>query len=136
MNAAQPTRPVRAVVRLHPDTVERLAARTAALVAQQLGRSQPAGQQRPKRLTAAEVAAWWGLHRAAGSTSTPTSSARSASPPGSAHACASTPTRSPGDWLAHHARARNEHRTRPFMTRTASPDIPDKRGLALSPKRS
>jgi hypothetical protein len=51
------------VVRLHPDTLERLAARTAALVTERLECSQPARQQRPGLLTAAEVSEWWGLHR-------------------------------------------------------------------------
>lgn len=59
----QPAQPVRALVRLHPDTLERLAIRTAVLVAEHLGRSQPAGRQPPELLTAAEVSAWWGVHR-------------------------------------------------------------------------
>ena len=63
MNPGQPVQPLRAVVRLHPDTVERLAARTAVLVAERLGHSQPAHQQRPGLLTAAEVSEWWSLHR-------------------------------------------------------------------------
>jgi len=63
VNAGQPTQPVRALVRLHPETLERLAVRTAVLVAERLGRSQSAGQQRPELLTAAEVSAWWGVHR-------------------------------------------------------------------------
>ncbi len=63
MNPGQPVQPLRAVVRLHPDTVERLAARTAVLVTERLGHSQPAEQQRPGMLTAAEVSEWWGLHR-------------------------------------------------------------------------
>lgn len=63
MNPGQPTQPLRALVRLHPDTLERLAARTAALVTERLERSQPAAQQPPGLLTAAEVSAWWGVHR-------------------------------------------------------------------------
>lgn len=63
MTPGQPAQTLRAVVRLHPDTVERLAARTAVLVAERLGRSQPASQQRQGLLTAAEVSEWWGLHR-------------------------------------------------------------------------
>jgi hypothetical protein len=54
--------PTRAYVRLHPQTLERLAARTAALVAEQLARSQPR-TDRPELLTAAEVSAWWGVKR-------------------------------------------------------------------------
>lgn len=64
MNQGQPTRPVRTVVvRLHPDTVERLATRVAAHVAQQLEHSPSIDQQRPGLLTAAEVSKWWGVHR-------------------------------------------------------------------------
>jgi hypothetical protein len=63
VNPGQPAQPLRAVVHLHPDTVERLAARTAVLVAERLERSQPAREQRPGLLTAAEVSEWWGLHR-------------------------------------------------------------------------
>jgi hypothetical protein len=53
--------PARAYVRLHPQTLERLAARTAALVAEQLARSPKT--DRPELLTAAEVSAWWGVKR-------------------------------------------------------------------------
>lgn len=64
MNQGQPTQPVRAVVvRLHPDTVERLATRVAVRVAQQLEHSPSVDQQRPGLLTAAEVSEWWGVHR-------------------------------------------------------------------------
>jgi hypothetical protein len=63
VNPGQPVRPLRAVVQLHPDTVERLAARTAVLVTERLERSQPTEQQRPGMLTATEVSEWWGLHR-------------------------------------------------------------------------
>jgi hypothetical protein len=63
VNPDQATQPVRAVVRLHPDTLERLAARTATLIAERLERSQPARRQRPELLTAAQVSEWWGLHR-------------------------------------------------------------------------
>lgn len=52
--------PVPAVVRLHPRTIEQLAARTAALVAEQL---EHARQHQPELLTATQVSAWWGLTR-------------------------------------------------------------------------
>ncbi len=44
VNPGQPTQPLRALVRLHPHTVERLAARTAELVTEHLEHSQPAGR--------------------------------------------------------------------------------------------
>jgi hypothetical protein len=51
---------VSAVVRLHPRTIEQLAARTAMLVAEQLEQGR---QRQPELLTAAQVSAWWGLTR-------------------------------------------------------------------------
>lgn len=63
MNSHPSTRPASTLVRLDPNTVERLAARTAELLADRLDRSKPAGQQLPELLTAAEVSAWWGVHR-------------------------------------------------------------------------
>jgi hypothetical protein len=54
--------PARTYVRLHPQTLERLAARTAALVAEHLARAQ-SRTDRPELLTAAEVSAWWGVKR-------------------------------------------------------------------------
>jgi hypothetical protein len=58
-----PSTPKSMLVRLDPSTVERLAARTAELLADRLSAPQPAGQQLPKLLTAAQVSAWWGVHR-------------------------------------------------------------------------
>ena len=54
--------PARTYVRLHPQTLERLALRTAALVAEQLAHSRRT-TDRPELLTAAEVSAWWGVTR-------------------------------------------------------------------------
>lgn len=58
-----PTPPQSMLVRLDPSTVERLAARTAALLADRLKDFRPAHHQLPELLTAAEVSAWWGVHR-------------------------------------------------------------------------
>lgn len=58
-----PSTPRSMLVRLDPSTVERLAARTAELLANRLSAPQSAGQQLPKLLTAAQVSAWWGVHR-------------------------------------------------------------------------
>jgi hypothetical protein len=51
------------LVRLDPSTVERLAIRTAVLVAERLECSRSASKQPPGLLTATEVSAWWGVHR-------------------------------------------------------------------------
>jgi hypothetical protein len=59
--SAPQTGPV--LVRLDPRTLERLAARTAELLADRLDHSKPAGTQLPELLTVAEVSAWWGVHR-------------------------------------------------------------------------
>lgn len=58
-----PTPPRSMLVRLDPSTVERLAIRTAVLVAERISAPQSASQQLPKLLTAAQVSAWWGVHR-------------------------------------------------------------------------
>jgi hypothetical protein len=64
VNSHPPTQPGSTLVRLDPSTVERLALRTAELLADRLEKaSTPAGQQLPDLLTAAEVSAWWGVHR-------------------------------------------------------------------------
>lgn len=62
-----PTPPQPMLVLLDPRTVERLATRTAELLAEHLKQHptnpRPAHQQLPELLTAAEVSAWWGVHR-------------------------------------------------------------------------
>jgi len=58
-----PAPPQPTLVRLDPSTVERLAVRTAELLAERLGDTPPAERQLPELLTVAEVSAWWGVHR-------------------------------------------------------------------------
>jgi hypothetical protein len=62
-SSAAPTRSL--VVRLHPETAERLAIRVAALLVKHLERSQPTTTpaEEPRLLSAAEVSRWWGVHR-------------------------------------------------------------------------
>lgn len=50
-------------MRLDPSTLERLAVRTAELLVERFEASKPAGRQLPELLTAAQVSAWWGVHR-------------------------------------------------------------------------
>jgi hypothetical protein len=63
VNSRPPTQPQPTLVRLDPSTLERLAMRTAELLAERLKTSKPASQQLPEFLTAAQVSAWWGLTR-------------------------------------------------------------------------
>lgn len=64
MNERQPTQPRAVLMRLDPGTLERLARRTAELLAERLQTPQtPPQHELPELLTATQVSAWWGVHR-------------------------------------------------------------------------
>ncbi len=67
MSSASSQAPARTlVVRLHPETAERLALRVTALLIKHMERSQatpPPEAEAPRLLSAAEVSRWWGVHR-------------------------------------------------------------------------
>jgi hypothetical protein len=64
VNERQPTQPQAVLMRLDPSTLERLARRTAELLADRLQIPKaPPQHELPELLTAAEVSAWWGVHR-------------------------------------------------------------------------